>query len=156
MRMKTFSGLLMVVMVLAMLMTACGGGGGEEASSANDVKSLFKEMIGSAETFVSKVENAQSVGDIVNAINELADKMESVLPRVKEMVKNKPELNAANDPELQELQTKLMTTFTSLAPKMQEKMAALQATATPDDIQNLMKAAQRMQNIGTQFTELSK
>lgn len=152
MRMKTTVGIIAVLTVLAMLATACGGGGG--TVSAGEVKTLFKDMISHAETFIASIEKAESVSDVTDAINELADNMEGIIPKVKEMANKSPDLLASADPELKQLQQKLMTTFTSLAPKMQQKIPSLMGTGSPDDLKDLMKAAKRLEKIGKAFMEI--
>ena len=122
MRMRTTAGILVLavlVMVSIMFMAACGGGGG--TVTKDEARYAMKQLKSHMDDLLEDTEKAKSVSDIVDAINDFADGLERLLPKLKDMAQKSPDI-LITDEKIKEAHTQLQASIASLKEKMQKKM----------------------------------
>jgi len=83
--MKTYlHGVLSIFVIFGLF--ACGGG------KYADAKKVMKKQAEVSMAYVNALESAESAKDVADAINTYADEMENLIPDIKKMMKDLPEI----------------------------------------------------------------
>lgn len=132
---KRVSLLLLIVFCTAILMQ-CGGGGGKYSELA----SVLDDMIKAQEEYIDDLNKVNNAAEAAKAIDNFANKMVAITPKMKDIEKKYPELKTQKEPpkELRGYLEKLSEVGGKLGKVSAEKMAQY---ATDPDVQ---KAAQRL------------
>jgi hypothetical protein len=105
---KIFS---LVVVGLLFFIYACGGGG-------DNPESVMDEYFGAFEAFINDIESANSADEIVAGLNNMADAMQKLKPRMEAMQKKYPELKGMKEGKMPEKFKKYEERLKELMPKM--------------------------------------
>jgi phage shock protein A len=105
---KLFSLLLVGLFLLAY---ACGGGG-------DDPKSVMNDYFDAMDEFLSDMEKAASADEVVAALNEAADTLKKLKPRMMALEEKYPELKNMGQGKLPEEFKEIEERMKKLMPKM--------------------------------------
>jgi len=127
--------LLMILVCLGLLISisACGGGDADPKAVLNDYFDVMND-------FLTGMEKAESADDVVAAINKFSDGMEDLVPRMKSVQENYPELkNMGSQGKLPEEFKEFEEKFKELMPKMMGISAKLMKFATDPKVMEAQK-----------------
>ncbi|MFO7870721.1 MAG: hypothetical protein R6V03_04740 [Kiritimatiellia bacterium] len=88
----------LTVCILSTIFAVCGCGG-----KYGDVKRVNAEFVKATEAYAGDLDNADNPGEVAEAINRYADRMEDLMPRMRKLSEKYPELQGGGDmpPELE-------------------------------------------------------
>lgn len=94
--------LILTVVVFLVGMIACGGG-----EKYGDVKAVMNDLADAFDGFGIAMEKAEDGKAVVAAINDFADKMKTLQPKMEEIKKKYPDLKGQTPEELKEVMKKM-------------------------------------------------
>lgn len=127
--------LLLTVVVFLAGVVACGGGG-----KYDDAKAVMNDMIDAFNGFGDAMDKANDGKAVAAAIEDFADKMAALKPKIDEMQKKYPDFKSQPPEELKELVEKVG----EASQKMSAAMMKIGQYATDPDVQKVMP---KLQNI---------
>jgi hypothetical protein len=78
------------VVALAVLIALVGCSGGKDYSEVVEINTKYVDAM---ESYINDVENAENAGDVANAVEAYAQKMEDLAPQLKAIAMKHPEWN---------------------------------------------------------------
>jgi uncharacterized lipoprotein NlpE involved in copper resistance len=78
------------VVALAVLIALIGCSGGQDYSEVVEINTKYVDAM---ESYINDVENAENAGDVANAVEAYAQKMEDLAPQLKAIAAKHPEWN---------------------------------------------------------------
>lgn len=106
-----------------LMLTGCGGG------KYGDVLKLNQEYMDLMETYITDLEKADNTKEIAKAMNNFADGLEILMPKMKKLSEKYPELKDKDNPpeelkesqkEAEELGEKIVGSFMKIMPYMED------------------------------------
>ncbi len=106
------------LLVSMLLISGCGQHKYSDAKQANE------QYINLAETYVADLDKAGDAKDVARAMNQFANGMEKLLPKMKKIAEKYPELKDKNatPPELKDLDSRSQTVATKMGSAMMKIM----------------------------------
>ncbi|MCF8081336.1 MAG: hypothetical protein K9K88_18825 [Desulfobacterales bacterium] len=127
--MKAFQWMITAAAVAALI--ACGGG------KYSEVEQVLSDEIDVMETFVDRMENAGDADAVASALRGYADGMGKLVPKMKQLAENFPEIQARRDlpPELE----KKLSQVDQLGTRMQGAMMKTMRYMQSPEVQKAME-----------------
>jgi hypothetical protein len=110
--------LFLTLLAMSFLIIGCGG-------KYSEAEKMNKEYIALVEDYIADIDKADNAKDVAKAMNEFADGMEDLMPKMRKLSEKYPELKDRSNPpeELKETQKK--------AEEMGQKMAGAMIKLMP-------------------------
>lgn len=111
--------LLTICMLAGLIIAfqACGGG--------NDPKSVMGEYLTIMDGYIENMEKAESAEQVAAAMNECAERMEAIIPRMKAMMEAHPELKTMRGENLPDEFSEFSERIKAMGPRMMGLMGKL-------------------------------